>query len=561
AAEALASFKNPAPAKEIFREENDERIKQEAERLRTEAAEKRAAEGKNPDDFDSRKDDNRGGFYQRALSALWKQADQGLYEEKANSYDLYSNQEAFPKLIRTSLEALCQHGAMGPTEIFFMAGFRNEKNEVVICRMSCHPKDGDDQPGFLRSTGEERESATLTRRWYDYCNAHLPKHDVDETLVRDASSTYITTNEDAIPVLVKFDLRDFKPSHLCEILKTFLTTLWFHSWPQDQERASIPLLEIIAHPDDFYDTKKYKFPVAFAEIETLHITDLYTLADFLLSKSGVSCPDPFVFRKKHDINKRIAYRRRLQAIELSTGEEIVSYDAIHAHLPPSDHSVSSVASDSLLSTLEDAPSANNKHQKDTVYSRNPEELGEELSSSAPTPSAVSDSMLSSVPMASTPQNIPSISTDVLVAALSDTAAPEAGQTLSPSPSSVVPPVTIPQDASPDVAMEHSPNLPNSIPPPSSSDVVTLQDALVSNSSNPTPPVTASLHDAPVTVSAAVNRSSESQPPRQSRRSSRKKMPTSGGALAKPGSSQPVDDDTVVRRSSRAKSGKLIQRVG
>ncbi|KAJ3730165.1 hypothetical protein C8R42DRAFT_714869 [Lentinula raphanica] len=209
AAEALASFKNPAPAKEIFREENNEKIKQEAERLRAEAAEQRAAEGRNPEDFNSRRDDNRGGFYQRALTALWKQADQALYEEKANSYDLYSNQEEFPRVMRTALEALCQHGAMGPTEIFLMAGFRNAKNEPVICRMTCHHKDGQNQPGFLRSKGEERESATLTRRWYDYCSAHLPKHDVEET---SCTETYITTNDDAIPVLVDFNLRDLKPS-------------------------------------------------------------------------------------------------------------------------------------------------------------------------------------------------------------------------------------------------------------------------------------------------------------------------------------------------------------
>ncbi|KAJ3831094.1 hypothetical protein F5878DRAFT_677948, partial [Lentinula raphanica] len=215
AAEALASFKNPAPAKEIFREENNEQIKQEAERLRAEAAEQRAAEGRNPEDFNSRRDDNRGGFYQRALTALWKQADQALYEEKANSYDLYSNQEEFPRIMRTALEALCQHGAMGPTEIFMMAGFRNAKNEPVICRLHT-------------------------------------ENDVEET---SCANTYITTNDDAIPVLVDFNLRDLKPSQLCEVLKTFLSTLWFHFWPQDKEQPSIPLLKIIEHPEDFYDTE------------------------------------------------------------------------------------------------------------------------------------------------------------------------------------------------------------------------------------------------------------------------------------------------------------------
>ncbi|KAJ3774059.1 hypothetical protein FB446DRAFT_702576, partial [Lentinula raphanica] len=325
AAEALASFKNPAPAKEIFREENNEQIKQEAERLRAEAAEQRAAEGRNPEDFNSRRDDNRGGFYQRALTALWKQADQALYEEKANSYDLYSNQEEFPRIMWTALEALCQHGAMGPTEIFMMAGFRNAKNEPVICRLHT-------------------------------------ENDVEET---SCANTYITTNDDAIPVLVDFNLRDLKPSQLCEVLKTFLSTLWFHFWPQDKEQPSIPLLKIIEHPEDFYDTEKYKFPVAFAEIETLHPGDLYNLAEYLLSKSRVSCRDPFVFWNKQDICERLASRCRLKALELSTGEEIVSCDTIQPQLTPSDHLVGLPTFKPLHLTVEELPSANREYQTNT----------------------------------------------------------------------------------------------------------------------------------------------------------------------------------------------------
>ncbi|KAJ3766495.1 hypothetical protein FB446DRAFT_825070 [Lentinula raphanica] len=561
AAEALASFKNPAPAKEIFREENDERIKQEAERLRTEAAEKRAAEGKNPDDFDSRKDDNRGGFYQRALTALWKQADQALYKEKANSYDLYSNQEEFPRVMRTALEALCQHGALGPTEIFLMAGFRNAKNEPVICRMTCHHKDGQNQPGFLRSKGEERESAMLTRRWYDYCSAHLPKNDVEET---SCTETYITTNDDAIPVLVDFNLRDLKPSQLCEVLKTFLSTLWFHSWPQDKEQPSIPLLEIIEHPEDFYDTEKYKFPVAFAEIETLHPGDLYNLAEYLLSKSSAACRDPFVFWNKQDIRERLASRRRLKALELSTGEEIVSCDAIQPQLTPLDHLVSLPTFKPLPLTVEELPAASREYQTNTVCSSNPEEPGAQLSAAEtmpsrepttstepmpsiePTPPTASDIMPVSDAMDTTPEDTPLVSTDFVAPNSSDVA--PAGQQFSPS--SDVTPITLQNTPPPDAPVDpHSPNSPNS----PSSGASTLPDTGIPN---PAPMVIPDSSSSPVAVPVAVNSSSESQPTRQSRRGGRKKTVGSGGVNA--GSSNPVNVTAVatdLRRSSRAKGGK------
>ncbi|KAJ3755920.1 hypothetical protein EV360DRAFT_85457 [Lentinula raphanica] len=609
AAEALASFKNPAPAKAIFREENDDKIKEEAERLRAEAAQQRAAEGRDPEDFDSRRDDNRGGFYQRALSALWKQADQTLYEEKANSFDLYTNQEEFPKVIRTALESLCQHGALGPMEIFFMSGFRNANNEVTLCRMTCHHNDGENQPGFLRSKGEEGESAMITRRWYDYCNAYLPKHDVAEPSI--AASTYVTTNEDGTPVLVNFNLRELKPSQLCEVLKTFLSTLWFHSWPRDQERSSIPLLEIIQHPDDFYDTEKYQFPVAFAEIETLHPADLYTLADYLLSRSGVSCPHPFVFRSKQDICKCLASRRRLQALELSTGEDIAPYDAIHAQLTPSDHSISLPTSNPVHSTVNKLPAANNDHQTPTLSPvqipatapmLSPVQIpatapplspvpipGTALTSSPATapplspvpipgtaltsspappsteripftkpmpsteptcsgeliPSTVSDITPVSVPMDTTPQDIPSVSTNFMAPVLSDNAVP-AGQ-ISP-PSSSAAPVSTLQHAPLDAAEDpNSPNSMNSTPTqnPPSSVVITLPDAAIPDSSNIAPPVAASV----------------AQPTRQSRRGARKKNVASKGST--PGSSHPVNATAVqaeVHRSSRGKAGKRANPV-
>ncbi|KAJ3751661.1 hypothetical protein EV360DRAFT_89503 [Lentinula raphanica] len=464
AAEALASFKNPAPAKAIFREENDEKIKEEAERLRAEAAQQRAAEGRDPEDFNSHKDDNRGGFYQRALSALWKEADQTLCEEKANSFDLYTNQEEFPKVIRTALEALCQHGAVGPMEIFFMSGFRNANNEVTLCR-------------------------------------------------------------------------------------------------------------------------------------------------------------------KEDIRKCLASRRRLQALELSTGDDIVSYDTIHAQLTPSDHLVSLLTFNPLQSTVNELPAANNNHQTETVRSPNTEACGVPsssavltpppvltpspvltqspvptrssvstpssvpvpataptlssvmipataptlssvpISNTAPTlspaplstkptrsgepmPSTVSDIMPVLDPMDTTPQDIPLVSTNSVAPVLSDNAVP-AGQICSPS--SIVAPASTLQHAPPDADVD--PNSPNSLNSTStqnlqSSVVITLPDAAIPDSPNIAPPVA---------VSAAVNMSLEPQPTRQGRRGARKKA--SKGST--PGSSHPVDATAVlteVRRSSRGKAGKRANPV-
>ncbi|KAJ3752229.1 hypothetical protein EV360DRAFT_88954 [Lentinula raphanica] len=224
AAEALVCFKSPGGAKQIFRAENEEKIHEEMARMRAEAAQAREAEGRKLEDFDPRKEDNGGAFYQRALTALWKAADQDAYEKKARGHDLFKNQEKFPSVIKTALEALCENGALGPMEILFMSGFRNEHNELVLTRLSCHSGNLENptQPGFLRSPGEELLSATLTRYWCEYCEAHIPRHAIPEEFDRDVESAYISTNSSGIPVLLEFNLYDLKPIEIGKILRKFL---------------------------------------------------------------------------------------------------------------------------------------------------------------------------------------------------------------------------------------------------------------------------------------------------------------------------------------------------
>ncbi|KAJ3730166.1 hypothetical protein C8R42DRAFT_636965 [Lentinula raphanica] len=337
---------------------------------------------------------------------------------------------------------------------------------------------------------------------------------------------------------------------------------------RDKEQPSIPLLEIIEHPEDFYDTEKFRFPVAFAEIETLHPGDLYNLAEYLLSKSTVSCRDPFVFWNKQDIRERLASRRRLKALELSTGEEIVSCDAIQPQLTPLDHWVSLPTVKPLHLTVEELSSASREYQTNTVCSSNPEEPGalslaavstpsgapmsstELMPSVKPNPATVgSDIMPVSDSMDTTPEDTPSVPTDFVAPVLSDVA--PAGQQFSPS--SEVAPVTLQNAPPPDASVD--PHFPNS---PNSTSSGTLPDAVIPNPSNPAPTVIPNSSSSPVAVPVAVS-SSESlptQPTRQSRRGGRKKAVGSGGVNA--GSSNPVNVTAVateLRRSSRAKVEK------
>ncbi|KAJ3771270.1 hypothetical protein FB446DRAFT_804558 [Lentinula raphanica] len=325
AADALISFKTPAAAKEIFREQHLEEIRQESVRLRAEAAEARKAAGVGPEDFDPRRDDNGGAFFQKALSDLWQKADQEHYKKMVNN-DRFVNQQKFNAAMKTALATICQSGALGPMEIVLLSGFRNKEDQVEFSILNAHhidPADGMPPPPFLQGDKEKNNMEMLVEWWRDYCQLHIPSNITERPTIPE--NPYIMYNN-GIPVLAEIDLTKCTPFDLASLMKEFLIKLWEFSWPKDQVRASIPLLEMQSHPDDFYDTRKYTFPVPLSVIESTQVPDLWALATYLLQICARSCSTPFTFRSKEDIEMRTASRSREEELVQTTGQEIVMTD-------------------------------------------------------------------------------------------------------------------------------------------------------------------------------------------------------------------------------------------
>ncbi|KAJ3763253.1 hypothetical protein EV360DRAFT_78503 [Lentinula raphanica] len=344
AAETLVSFKHSTTAKDIFRMQNQQKINEEALRMRASAAQAREEAGIDPDDVDKRRSDNGGGFFQRALSELWKNANQDSYAKMAHEPDIFENQKKFPAAMKTSLEAICQSGALGSMEIFMLFGFRNEKNKVQFGRLNAHhtsAENGHPPPHFLLSQENDTRAETLKDWWSGYCELHVPSSSINPQSDV-VSNTYLHPPErpelqetqpnsvptyieykNSIPVLVGIDLRGSSASDVCKVLKEFLQKLWEFSWPKDQDYPSIPLIDIHTNPDDYYDTVTYNFPVSLTEIETLQIPDLFQLAAHLLRICAPSCAEPFTFRNKAEIQKRRNLRLQQEAIDSMAGQEII----------------------------------------------------------------------------------------------------------------------------------------------------------------------------------------------------------------------------------------------
>ncbi|KAJ3717394.1 hypothetical protein C8R42DRAFT_179081 [Lentinula raphanica] len=177
AAETLVSFKHSTTAKDIFRMQNLQKINEEALRMRASAAQACEEAGIDPDDVDKRRSDNGGGFFQRALSELWKNADQDSYAKMVHEPDIFENQKKFPAAMKTSLEAICQSGALGSMEVFMLFGFRNKRNKVQFGRLNAHhtsPENGHPPPHFLLSQENDTRAASLIDWWSTYCELHVP---------------------------------------------------------------------------------------------------------------------------------------------------------------------------------------------------------------------------------------------------------------------------------------------------------------------------------------------------------------------------------------------------
>ncbi|KAJ3816465.1 hypothetical protein F5880DRAFT_1512641, partial [Lentinula raphanica] len=326
AADALVSFKTPASAKDIFREHHVDEIRLESFRMRAEAAQNREASGMAAEDFDQRRDDNGGAYFQKALTELWQKADQEYYKKMVNS-DKFDNQKKFCAAMKTALSTICQSGALGPTEVVQLSGFRNEQNQVEFSILNAHhvsPENGLPPPPFLQGENEKDDMIKLVEWWKMYCERNIPFHIVEQKIPLTPGNPYITLSN-GIPVLAEIDLANCSPIDLVKILKEFLSKLWEYTWPKDQERASIPLLEIQAHPDDFYDTGKYMFPVPLTAVATepLEFNTIWALATYLLQICACSCSTPFTFRTKDDIRRRTDIRSQQEEVDRTTGQEIV----------------------------------------------------------------------------------------------------------------------------------------------------------------------------------------------------------------------------------------------
>ncbi|KAJ8092675.1 hypothetical protein PM082_007003 [Marasmius tenuissimus] len=290
ALQKLAGLRALTP-KEQFKAAQGEKIWEETKRLREEEPE--LANG------------NNGGLHKLAVSNLWEalsEEEKASYAEKEQVFDLETNQQAFGEGIFALLYDIAKFGALGNMEVVVYAGFRDNENAMAgsIYEVSSRCLGRENKKFFKDNDGGVKDSvvaawgqwcarvikckAPLSPKLYQVTDCHKvnprgPKPVLDPRLK--------TFKGSKIPTLQGVDVDNTTFTDLMDMLESLLDCLWYLVG----FGSSLPYDDIAKHPECYYDTKKFKLPIALAPPRTLQRHERQLLVDFLVAPQD----DTFVF--------------------------------------------------------------------------------------------------------------------------------------------------------------------------------------------------------------------------------------------------------------------------
>ncbi|KAL0071311.1 hypothetical protein AAF712_001166 [Marasmius tenuissimus] len=251
---------------------------------------------------------NNGGLHKLAVSNLWEalsEEEKASYAEKSsqsNDPSSCSNQQAFGEGIFALLYDIAKSGALGNMEVVVYAGFRDNENAMAgsIYEVSSRCLGRENKKFFKDNDGGVKDSvvaawgqwcarvikckAPLSPKLYQVTDCHKvnprgPKPVLDPRLK--------TFKGSKIPTLQGVDVDNTTFTDLMDMLESLLDCLWYLVG----FGSSLPYDDIAKHPECYYDTKKFKLPIALAPPRTLQRHERQLLVDFLVAPRD----DTFVF--------------------------------------------------------------------------------------------------------------------------------------------------------------------------------------------------------------------------------------------------------------------------
>ncbi|KAF8162107.1 hypothetical protein BJ912DRAFT_1069019 [Pholiota molesta] len=242
-----------------------------------------------------------GAAKNKATSQLWEQADQALWEQKANdcANDIQANRGEFTDIIQEALQDMLATGSLGSGVISLSYAFRSPEDNGIMSGCVQASFDATTHLPLTEAVGDEFDPGEdYDKKWAEYARVKLPRAVLN-------LATRIPRNGDGLPLFPVFNLKARNYSQVTEILEDYFLALWEYT---QEGSMHIPWNDIEAHPDRYYDTWDHQFPCRFTSPADLNPLELTTMAVYLTENT---LKKPFTFYDKATVESNLLLAKHM----------------------------------------------------------------------------------------------------------------------------------------------------------------------------------------------------------------------------------------------------------
>ncbi|KAF6755863.1 hypothetical protein DFP72DRAFT_847120 [Ephemerocybe angulata] len=250
-----------------------------------------------------------GALRNVAIANLWNgltddEKDAWNLQEESFASDVEENQEYFPFIMTEAFREMCARKNLGSVLIKF--GFALRRSDGSLTSGIAHTGYDaltDQALSFVPDDNEQQVD-----EWRVLADRLLPRCP--------EPSAKLPTDATGAPIFPSVDLLAVSGAQLQGYFTQYFNELWDQTWPSEPEMVSIPLHDIITHPDVYIDLEKYPLP---STIRPTSVRETMDLAEMIIKLQGSDTP--FRFRTRNEIvRRRLSHNAHLEE-EQTAGDE------------------------------------------------------------------------------------------------------------------------------------------------------------------------------------------------------------------------------------------------
>ncbi|KAF6746619.1 hypothetical protein DFP72DRAFT_1050666 [Ephemerocybe angulata] len=261
------------------------------------------------DKVDRKKRLSGGALRNVAIATLWNgltddEKDLWDLQEESFASDIEENQKYFPFIMAEAFREMCARKNLGSVLVKFGFALRHSDG-TLTCGITHTGYDAlsDEVLSFVPDDNKQRED-----EWRVLADQLIPR--------RPEPNVKLPTDATGAPIFPSVDLLAVSAAQLQEHFIQYFNELWDQTWPSEPGMVSIPLHDIITHPDVYIDLEKYPLP---STIRPTGVRETMDLAEMIIKLQGSDTP--FRFRTRDEIiRRRLSHNAHVEE-ERTAGDE------------------------------------------------------------------------------------------------------------------------------------------------------------------------------------------------------------------------------------------------